>query len=324
MKAIRIHEFGGPEVMKMETVARPVPAAGEILVKVYAASVNPADYVIREGGNDFLRPYLQLPMGLGIDLAGVVEAVGAGVENFKPGDRVYGLPNFLDGAYTEYLAARATQFARMPGTATFNEAAAMASCASIAWNGVMELGNVQAGQRILIHGAAGGVGNMALQFAKSRGAYVIGTASAHNFDFLRSLGADEVVDYKDENFETLLHDVTVVFNASPVRDAAMRMKSVQVMQEGGIFVCTQVDFPFSEAFINALAAKQATATFIGGTNLDFGYRLAEVATLVDEGKVKAVISKVYPWEEVAAAHRESETRHVRGKIVLEIRKEEEI
>lgn len=320
MKAIRIHEFGGPEVMKIEEVARPVPAAGEILVKVYAASVNPADYIIRQGGNDFLRPYLQLPLGLGIDLAGVVEAVGPDVQQFKKGDKVYGVPNFLDGAYTEYLAAKASQFARMPETASFNEAGAIASCASIAWNGVMELGNVQAGQRVLILGAAGGVGSLALQFAKSRGAHVTGTASPHNFDFLRSLGADEVVDYRDEKLETLLHDMDVVFNASPVRDEAMRMKCARILKEGGIFVCTQLDSPFSEAFTQALAARHASGTFIGGISLDqYGDRLAAVAKLVDAGKVKIVISKVYPWTEAAAAHRDVETHHVRGKIVLEIR-----
>jgi NADPH:quinone reductase-like Zn-dependent oxidoreductase len=320
MKAIRIHEFGGPEVMKLEEVERPVPAADEILVKVYAASVNPADYIVRQGGNDLLRPYLKLPMGLGIDLAGTVEAIGSGVTDFKKGDRVYGVPNFLGGAYTEFLAAKASGFALMPKSAGFNEAGAIPACACMAWNGIVGLGRVQMGQRVLIHGAAGGIGTLAVQFAKSRGAYVIGTASEYNFDFLKQLGADEVIDYRDYVFADLLQGIDVVFNASPVRDNVARLKSVQVLKEGGIFVCTQLDSPFSEEFQQALAAKKAMGTFIGGA-LDRHAYLNEIAKLIDAGKVKVVIAKVYPLEEVAAAHRESETKHVRGKIVLEVRKE---
>jgi NADPH:quinone reductase-like Zn-dependent oxidoreductase len=175
MKAIRINEFGGPEVMKLVEVERPVPKPDEILVKVYASSVNPADYIIRQGGNDLLRPFLKLPMGLGLDAAGVVEDLGSEVTSFKKGDKVYGVPNFPgDGAYQEYLVAKATQFALMPENISFNEAGSIPSCALIAWNGIVDLGKVQAGQRVLIHGAAGGVGNLAVQFAKAKGAYVIG------------------------------------------------------------------------------------------------------------------------------------------------------
>ncbi|MDR3679877.1 MAG: NADP-dependent oxidoreductase [Flavipsychrobacter sp.] len=320
MKAIRINEFGGPEVMKLEEVARPVPAADEILVKVYATSVNPADYVIRKGGNNFLRPYLKLPMPLGLDAAGIVEEVGNEVTTFKTGDKVYGIPNFLDGGYTEYLAAKANKFALMPHRSTFNEAGAIPSCALIAWNGIVITGKAQPGQRVLIHGAAGGVGSLAVQFAKAKGAYVIGTASANNADFLKSIGADEVIDYKNQKFEDLLHDIDVVFNASPVRDSEMRLKSVDVLKEGGIFVCTQLDSPFSEDFLKALAEKNATTTFIGSP-FDRSEALGEIAKLIDDGKVKVIISKIYSLAEVAEAHRESETNHVRGKLVLEVRKE---
>ena len=198
MKAIRVNEFGGPEVMKLEEVNRPVPKADEILIKIYASSVNPADYILRQGGNDLLRQFLKLPLGLGLDAAGIVEESGSEVSNFKKGDKVYGVPNFPgDGAYAEYIAAKASQFALMPDNMTFNEAGAIPSCALIAWNGIVDMGKVQPGQRVLIHGAAGGVGNLAVQFAKAKGAYVIGTASAHNFNFLKELGADEVIDYKN-------------------------------------------------------------------------------------------------------------------------------
>ena len=321
MKAIRIHAFGGPEVMKLEEVARPVPAADEILVKVYAASVNPADYIVRQGGNDLLRSYLKLPLCLGLDAAGVVEEAGVEVTQFKKGDRVYGVPNFLAGSYTEYLAAKASQFALMPASISFNEAGAIPSCALIAWNGIDDLGKVQPGQRVLIHGAAGGVGNLAVQIAKAKGAYVIGTASPYNFDFLKGLGADEVIDYKNQSFENLAGSIDLVFNASPVRDNAMRLKFADVLKEGGIFVCTQLDSPFGEELKAALANKKATGSHVGRGSLSYLSSLSGISALIDQGKVKPVVSKVYPLEQVGEAHRESETKHVRGKIVLEIRKE---
>jgi NADPH:quinone reductase-like Zn-dependent oxidoreductase len=286
--------------------------------------VNPADYIIREGGNDLLRPFLKLPLGLGLDAAGIVEEVGSEVSDFKKGDKVYGVPNFPgDGSYAEYIAAKASQFALMPNGISFNEAGAIPSCALIAWNGIIDLGKPQPDQRVLIHGAAGGVGTLAVQFAKARGAYVIGTASAHNVDFLKQLGCDEVIDYKNQRFDQLLQDIDVVFNASPVRDNDTRLKSVDVLKKGGIFVCTQLDNPFSDDFLAALAKKQATGVFVGGGGLGYAASLSGTTQLIEEGNVKAVVSQVYPLEKVADAHRQSETKHVRGKIVLEIRKENE-
>ena len=326
MKAIRINEYGGPEVMKLVDLERPVPEKDEILVKMYASSVNPADYVIRQGGNEALRAYLKLPLGLGLDAAGIVEETGSEVTDFKKGDKVYGVPNFPgNGSYAEFIAAKATQFYTMPQTITFNEAGALPSCGLIAWNGIVDMGNLQPGQRVLIHGAAGGVGNLGVQIAKAMGGYVIGTASASNFDFLIKLGADEVIDYSKQRFEALLHDIDLVFNASPVRDANVRLKSVEVIKEGGIFVCTHLDQPFSEEFLKALGKKKASGTMVGGGSVTtYTSSLAGMTQLVKEGKVKAVVSNVYPLDQVAAAHRESETKHVRGKIVLEIRKEKEL
>jgi NADPH:quinone reductase-like Zn-dependent oxidoreductase len=321
MKAIRINEFGGPEVMKIIEVERPAPKPDEILVKVYAASVNPADYVIREGGNDFLRPHLKLPLGLGLDGAGIVEEIGSEVTIFKKGDKVYGVTNFLDGSYTEYLAAKAGNFALMPKTASFNEAGSLPACARMAWNGMVDLANVQPGQRVLVHGAAGGIGNLAVQIAKAKGAYVIGTASAHNADFLKQIGADEAIDYNTQRFEEILTDIDIVYNAVPGHEEDLRLKSAQVLKEGGIFVCTHVPAPFSEAFKEALAKKNATASIIGMGPLDHTACLTEIAKLIDAGKIKVIISKVYPWEQAAQAHQDCETKHVRGKIVLEIRKE---
>ena len=322
MKAIRIDAFGGPEVMKIVEVECPVPAADEILVKVYAASVNPADYIVRQGGNEGLKPLLKLPMGLGLDAAGIVEEVGNEVTEFKKGDHVYGVPNYLDGSYTEYLAAKANQFALMPRTISFNEASSLPACARMAYNGMVEKAKVQLGQRVLIHGAAGGIGNLALQFAKAYDAYVIGTASPHNAEFLKSLGADEVIDYNTQKFEDTVSDIDIVFNASHTTtvDEALRLRSVPVLKEGGIFVCTHGVWP-SEEFKELLARKNATVS-MAGVDLDHYKILTEVAKLIDAGKVKAMINQVYPWEQAAEAHRNIETKHVRGKIVLEIRKED--
>ncbi len=320
MKAIRINEFGGPEVMKLEEVARPVPASDEILLKVYASGVNPVDCDIRKGGNDFLRPILKLPMTLGWDAAGVVEETGVDVAGLKKGDAVYGLPNFPgDGSYAEYCVAKAGQFALKPQSISFNEAAGVPLAGLTAWTGIFEFGKLQAGQRILIHGASGGVGSFAVQFAKAKGAYVIGVASTQNLSYLRQMGADETIDYKTQRFEDLLHDVDVVFDASPNRDNLERMRSVKVLKEGGILVSPNIDHPFNDELIQALAKKNAK-----GEMCAVQFRedwLQEIARLIDEGKVKVEISKVYPLEQVAEAHRESETWHVRGKLILEIIKE---
>jgi NADPH:quinone reductase-like Zn-dependent oxidoreductase len=323
MKAIRIHEFGGPEVMKLEEVERPTHKADELLIKVYASSVNPADYIIRQGGNELLRPFLKLPLGLGLDAAGIVEAVGSDVTGFKPGDKIYGVPNFPgDGAYAEYIAAKASQFALMPDNITFNEAGALPSCALIAWNGIIDMGKVKAGDRVLIHGAAGGVGNLAVQFAKAQGAYVIGTASPYNFDFVKDLGVDEAIDYKNQDFVDYLGTINMVFNTSPARDEHTRLLSAELLTEGGIFICTQLDKPIEPEVQEALAKKQATGSLVGGGGMAYASSLSGTTELIEQGKVKAAIGKVYPLAQVAEAHRESETKHASGKIVLEIRKED--
>ena len=320
MKAVRIHEFGGPDVLKVEEVERPVPAADEILVKVYASGVNPTDWGIREGGNDVLRPYLTLPMTLGWDAAGIVEEVGSEVTTLQKGDAVFGEPNFPGhGSYAEFCAAKATQFALKPQSISFNEAAGVPLAGLTAWTALFEHGKLQPGQRILIQGASGGVGSLAVQFAKAKGAYVIGTASASNLDFVKQLGADEVIDYQNQPVNEFVHDVDVVFEASPLRDNAERLKAVTVLKEGGLFVTVNIDLPFDEAVLAALARKQAKGEL--SANQPRQEWLTEMAQLIDAGKVKVFISKVFPLEEVAEAHRESQTLRVRGKLVLEIRKE---
>ncbi len=173
-----------------------------------------------------------------MDAAGIVEETGSDVKDFNKGDAVYGVPNFpgSNGSYAEYCPAKASQFALKPKSISFNEAAGVPLVGLVAWTGIFELGKLQRGQRILINGASGGVGSFAVQFAKAKGAYVIGTASGGNLDFLKQIGADEVIDYKKQKFEDLLQDIDVVFDASPLRDDDQRMKCVSVLKNGGILV----------------------------------------------------------------------------------------
>lgn len=320
MKAVRIHAFGGPEVLQLVDTARPVPAPDEILIKVYASGVNPVDWVVRQGGNDTLRAFLQLPLTLGWDAAGLVEEVGSEVTTFQPGDAVYGIPNFPgDGSYAEYCAAKASQFAPKPQSLSFNEAAGVPLAGLTAWAALFGQGQLQPGQRVLIKGASGGVGSLAVQFAKAKGAYVIGSASAGNLEYLRELGADEVLDYRTQQVEDLVHDVDMVFDASPLRDNEDRLKSVTVLKEGGVLVSVNIDFPFSAEVLAALAQKRATGELVA--NQPRHDWLAQITQLIEAGQVKVVVSQVFPLAQVAAAHRESETWHVRGKLILEIQQE---
>lgn len=322
MKAVRIHAFGGPEVLQVEEVTRPTPAADEILVSVYASGVNPVDWVVREGGNEALRSFLTLPMTLGWDAAGTVEEAGSEVTAFQKGDAVYGIPNFPgNGSYAEYCAAKASQFARKPQNMSFIEAAGVPLAGLTAWTGLFEHGKLQAGQRVLIQGASGGVGSFAVQFAKAKGAYVIGLASAGNLEYLKQLGADEAIDYRSQNFAELVHDVDVVLEASPLRDNAERLKAVTVLKDGGTFVSVNLDYPFNEEMLAALAQKHATGEL--SANQPRQDWLAEIAQLIEAGQVTVFVNQVFPLEQVAAAHRKSATWHVRGKLVLEIRNENE-
>ena len=192
----------------------------------------------------------------------------------------------------------------------------MPLAALTAWTGLFVQGCLQAGQRILIQGASGGVGGFAVQFAKAKGAYVIATASAANLDYVRSLGADEVFDYQTQPVEQLVQGVDVVLEASPVRDNAERLKIVPVLKPGGVFVTVNLDAPFDEAVYAALARQQATGEL--SANQPRGEWLAEIAQLIDAGQVRVLVSRVFPLAQVAEAHRESQTWRVRGKLVLEV------
>lgn len=294
--------------MKLEEVDQPTPAAGEVLIKVAATSVNPVDWKVREGKeNDQFG--VKLPAILGWDAAGIIEEVGAGVTAFKPGDEVYAMPNFpRDGTYAEYAIAQAGEVAMKPKSLGFTEAAAVPMGSLTAWQGIFDQGNLQAGQRILIHAAAGGVGSFAVQFAKWGGAYVIGTASGANVDFVKSLGADEVIDYKTQKFEDVVKDVDVVFD---LIGGEVEKASIKVLKPGGILVTT-VGLQHKDQLESAgIKGKEYFSQSVPED-------LNQIAALIDEGKVKPVIAKVLPLAQAAEAQKESAGGHVRGKIVLEV------
>ncbi len=310
MKAVRIHEYGGPEVLKIEDVETPTPAAGDVLIKVYATSVNPVDSKIRSGKNH-QRYNNPMPLTLGWDVSGTIEEIGADVKGFKRGDEVYARPDLnRDGTYAEYVVVKASKVGFKPKSLTHNEAAAVPLAALTAWQGIFDHGRLQAGQRILIHGASGGVGTFAVQLAKWKGAYVIGTASENNVDFLKGLGADEVIDYKKQKFEEILKDIDVVFD---LIGGDTQKKSVQVLKEGGILVST-----LGIVDKDLLAQKNIHGEAYMAQSIPD--QLNQMATLIDEGKLKPIIAEVMPLEQAAEAQRESEAGHVRGKIVLEVRK----
>ncbi len=311
MKAIRIHEFGGPEVLKTEDIDKPLPAADEVLIQVYATSVNPVDSKIRSGKN-YGRYKNPMPMTLGFDVSGVIEIAGSEVKNYKPGDEVYARPDLnRDGAYAEYIVMPANKIGFKPRRISHNEAAAIPLAALTAWQGIFDWGKLEAGQRVLIHAASGGVGTFAVQLAKWKGAHVIGTTSGDNLNFLKELGADEVIDYKKQKFEEVAKDIDVVFD---LIGGDTQKNSVKVLKEGGILVST-----LGIVDKDLLAQKSIKGeTYMAQSIPD---QLNQIAKLIDEGKLKPVIAKVMPLDQAAEAQRESEAGHVRGKIVLEVRKE---
>lgn len=309
MRAIVATKTGGPEVLELQEVERPEPGLTEILVRVHAAGINPTDWKARAGGGRSGFPAI-----LGYDVAGVVEAVGAGVTWLRVGDEVLGMPKFpvLPGAYAEYVVAQSRQFVRKPKDLSFEQAAGLPLAALTAWQGLVDTGQVRAGQRVLVNAAAGGVGHLAVQIAKSLGAYVIGIASAAKHEFVRSLGADEVIDYRTQDFVDVLRGqpVDVVFD--PIAgDSSLR--AVQVLKDGGALV--------SILSVDEKAAAEAQRR---GIHAEFTLvepdrlALTAITDLVEQGKLRVELDSVFPLAEAAEAHRRGETNRATGKIVLRV------
>jgi NADPH:quinone reductase-like Zn-dependent oxidoreductase len=308
MKAVRIHEYGGPEVLRYEDAPRPEPGEGDVLVRVHAAGVNPVDWKIRDGRSRQRLPYA-LPLILGWDFSGVVELVGPGATSFAAGDEVYARPDILrNGAYAEYIAVREKEIAKKPGSIDHIHAAAVPLAALTAWQSLILAGRLEKGQTVLVHGGAGGVGTFAIQVAKWKGAKVIATASARNESFLRDLGADEVVDYTKSPFEEVVRGVDVVFDTI---GGDTQKRSWKVLREGGVLVSIAAT-PSEE---DAKAHRARPAYVFVQPNAQ---QLTEIARLIDEGHIKSIVSEVLPLAQARRAHELSQEGHVRGKIVLSI------
>lgn len=308
MKAVRIHQFGGTEVLRYEDIPRPTAGPDEVLIRVHAAGVNPVDWKIREGRLQG-RIAHRLPLTLGWDVAGVIEQLGPGVTQFNIGDAVYARPDLArDGAYAEYIAVRAGEIALKPATLDFIHAAAVPLSALTAWQSLFDAGDLQPGQKILIHAGAGGVGHYAVQFARWKGAHVITTASARNAGFVRSLGADEVIDYTATRFEDAVHDADMVFDTV---GGEVQARSWQVLKHGGILVSilalTVPEEAAQRGWRSAYVFVQPNAA-----------QLARIAGLIDAGKVKPVVETVFPLHEAARAHDAVQGGHTRGKVVLRV------
>jgi NADPH:quinone reductase-like Zn-dependent oxidoreductase len=307
MKAIQVHAYGGPDVLELEEVPRPQPAADEVLVKVYASGVNPVDWKIRKGYRQHSLPFIP-----GWDVSGVVEEAGKNVTDLQVGTAVYGRPDTSrNGSYAEYVTVKAIELGRKPTSIDHITAAAIPLAGLTAWQALFEHAQLKKGQKLFIHGASGGVGTYAIEFAKWKGAYVIGTASAKNLSFLKELGADEAVDYNKKHFENDFTDIDVVFDTI---GGDTQKRSLQMLKPGGILVTT-VKVEDEAAF------KQKGVRITGMLTKSRKEDLEAIAQLVDDGLVKPIISKVLPLEAAEEAHRLSEQGHVRGKIVLRVREE---
>jgi len=310
MKAVRFHEYGGPDVLRFEDAPRPDPAADEVLIRVHASGVNPVDWKIRAGRARRWRSY-NLPLIPGWDVSGVVEAVGSEAKRLKPGDEVYSRPDLTrNGSYAEYIVVRESEVALKPKSMDHVVAAAIPLAGLTAWQALFDGDRLQSGQTILIHAAAGGVGSFAVQMAKLRGARVIGTASPRNHEFLKSLGADEVVDYNRVKFEDAVHDVDMVLDTMGSHDD-IQDRSWKVLRPGGILVGI-LDMPSDEK-----AAEHGVRKAHVLVRADVP-QLEEIAKLADAGKIKPVIQAVLPLAEARQAQEMSATGHTRGKIVLRV------
>jgi NADPH:quinone reductase-like Zn-dependent oxidoreductase len=308
MQAIRFHSYGSPEVLVLEEVPRPQAGPGEVLIRVHAAGVNPLDWKVRAGHvKDWLQH--QLPLIPGWDVSGVVEAVGPDVTGFKTGDAVIGMLDFKrNGAYAEYVTAETGRLATQPASLDPVQSAAVSLSALTAWQSLFEIAGLDSGQTVLIHAAAGGVGHFAVQFARWKGARVIGTASAQNASFLQGLGAEAVIDYRSTRFEDEVREVDVVFD---LLGGDTQQRSWQVLRKGGILVAT----------LGISSPEAPAAHGVRGEGIIVHpdpTQLKQIATLIDAGEVKPVVTEILPLAQAAQAHELSQTGHVRGKIVLKV------
>ncbi|MFE3760102.1 NADP-dependent oxidoreductase [Nocardia tengchongensis] len=307
MRAVIQQSLGGPEVLEVVEIDKPELLSGEVLVRVRASGVNPVDVAVRSGAFPLLG---QPPFGVGWDISGVVEAVGPGAR-YEVGEEVFGMPFFPRAAtgYAEYVATPSRQVARKPKSLDHVEAAALPLAALTAWQGLVDKAGVKVGDRVLIHRAAGGVGHLAVQIAKAKGAYVIALASAGKHEFVRGLGADEVIDYQTTDFTEAVSDVDIVFDS--VADGE---RSLSVLRPGGVLVTIlEHANPALEATVKAAGRRLA------GVSVEPDYAaLEQIAELVDAGLLRPTIAEALPLEQAGKAHEIVAAGQTVGKVVLTV------
>ncbi len=312
MRAITFSEYGSPEVLKEIEVPKPAPGEGEVLVRIVAAGVNPADWVLRRG--DLKRIVrLKFPFTPGMDVAGIVESTGINVTRFKPGDAVYGMRPTRDaGAYAEYVTMRGEDLACIPDALTFTDAAAIPLAALTALQALRKLSQVQAGMRVLVNGASGGVGSFAVQIAKALGAHVTGVASTRNLAFVRDLGADATIDYTAQSPDAWPGTYDVIFDAVGVHP----YKALgALLTPRGTMVTINFIYgnPLAAARVRLTGGGKRLKSFLVKPN---GSDMEALNIWIEQGKIRPVVGGCYPLAAAAAAQRESETKRVRGKLVL--------
>lgn len=313
MKAIILDAFGGADNLVMQQLPLPSIQPNEVLVQVKAISINPVDVKTRTGRGMAGRLKDIHPLILGWDISGIVAEVGAGVTQFKKGDAVFGMVNFPGHgkAYAEYVAAPAHHLAVKPANTSHEEAAAATLAALTAWQVLTTHATVQPGARVLVHAAAGGVGHYAVQMARHLGAYVIGTASAANRDFVLGLGAQEHIDYHATPFEEVVSNIDLVFDAV---GGELITRSIDVIKPGGTLISIPTAVP--EADKAKAAQKGITADF--KLVQSSGDDMQQVARLLEQGIVQSHVSAVFPFEAMRAAHASLETGRTRGKLVIKV------
>lgn len=312
MRVVRQHELGGPEVLEVAADPRPQPIPTEVLVKVRAAGVNPVDWKTRQRGAFLGEP----PFVLGWDFAGVVEETGYGVTRFSPGDEVFGMPWFprQAGCYGEYVTAPSRQIARKPASLSQNEAAALPLAGLTARQALIDLAHLKGGQRLLVTAAAGGVGHLAVQIGKALGAEVIATASAAKHQFLRSLSADQTIDYTAEDVSTAVLALGAVDVALDLVGKDNPKNILPAVKPGGLLIAVSGGISPELA---ATAAERKVRT--SGILVEPDYAgLEALASLADQGKLRVHVERTFALEQAAEAHRLSESGHVTGKLVLTV------
>ncbi len=309
MKAVRIHEFGGPDKLVYEDAPKPEAEDGKVLIKIAAAGINPVDSMIEAGKMEAMVTHA-LPLILGWDVAGTVEAVGPGVTSFKPGDAVFAYGDIrVNGAYAEYISLPAAIVCPKPQSLNFAEAGSIPLAGTTAWEALFEQANLQSGQTILVHGAGGAVGGFAVQFAKAKGATVFATATGDDVAYVQGLGADTVIDYKTEKFEDKAQSLDAVLDTL---SGDTRARSWATLRDGGVLVST---LPGADAPADAAARGIVGKSFSAHPE---GAHLAEIGGLVDAGKVKARVGAVLPLFEAKQAQEQAAGGHTQGKVVLSV------